>query len=175
MDQKFIKFGINDFSNDIKFSKEYYPLYKNIFVENISLTDEIFIHFILQISLQTKFNGYFDELYTDVIKRKPEYMRELINNFKVSLIGKQKIYNKFYKMFCLYGKISDKEIYFHRKISLFDFDSIFNDYFDLNDNNKKIYFILTCQKIYDYKMNEKYKSNPNEKKVKFGSNKIHVI
>jgi hypothetical protein len=168
MSQSDIKFGINNCLNDITFNKEYYSVYNNVFNDRIILTYELFIFFILQISLKNKFNGYFDELYKDVIKRQSEYLRELINNFKTSYIGEETFYKKIYKKFFKKSKMTEQEIYFHRKIHIFDFDSVFNDYFGLNDNKKKLFFITTCQKIYE----DKIKIKKEVEKLQFVSSKI---
>ena len=168
--QSSVKFGINNLFNDIRFNEEYYTVYNNILNDRNILTYELFIFFILQISLKTKFHGYFDELYVDIIKRKFVYIKELINNFKVSYIGKETLYNKIYKKIFKCNKMSKKEIYFYRRMREFDFDSVFSDYFVLNNNNKQIFFINTCQQIYEAKIRIK-----KENQDKSGSSKVVCI
>ena len=70
MRQSVIKIGIDNFLNKIQFDEEYYSIYNNIFNETERISKERFIFLILQAAKHTKFNGYFDELYVDVIKRK---------------------------------------------------------------------------------------------------------
>jgi uncharacterized protein YneF (UPF0154 family) len=150
--QSNVKFGANSFENDFKFSKEYYSLYNNIFNDNVVLTYEIFIFLILQISLQNKFQGYYDELYEDIIRRKSEYFIQLIKNFKISFLGEQKIVDKIYRKFFNPNKMTEKEIYFKRKLSTFDLDRIFDNNFVLNNNDIKMIFVTTCQKVYEQKI-----------------------
>jgi hypothetical protein len=151
MRKSIIKIGIDMFLNEIKFSKEYYSLYNNIFNNNIEFTEEIFVYFIFQIAHKNKFHGYFDKLYLDVVKRKSHYIKELIVHFRTSYIGELSLYKKFYKTFyCV--KLTDKEIYFNRNIAFFDFDNIFNNYFELNNEDKKTNFITICEGIYNIKV-----------------------
>ena len=66
--------------------------------------------------------------------------------------------------------MSKKEIYFYRRMRDFDFDSVFSDYFVLNNNNKQIFFINTCQQIYEAKIRIK-----KENQDKSGSSKVVCI
>lgn len=171
MRQSVVRVGINNFLNIIKFNEEYYSIYNNIFNETEQISEYRFLFFILQISSQTKFNGYFDELYIDVIKRRSNYIKELVKNFKTAFMGKPTIYNKFIKIFC-FGRPSEREIYFHRKISLIDFDKLFNKYFELNNGNKKEKFIDICEAIYNQHLSKELNQNIDikmKKKVSFKS------
>ena len=174
MRQSVIKIGINNFLNDIKFGEEYYLLYNNILNESIISTEELFFFIILQTCLQTKFSGYFDELYIDIIKRKHEYVKEMLSNFKTAAVDPPTYYNRIKKCCCLCGKMTEKEIMFHRKISLLNFDIAFNEYFDLKNNYKKMNFISKCERIYndsvmfklDEKVNLRFKQK-SERRVRF--------
>lgn len=163
-----IKMSMNIFLHEIKFNKENYSLYNNIFEGTRTLNEEIIIFIILQLAYQTKFKGYFDELYVDVIKRRSEYIKELINNFRVSFIQPPTMYNKIYKFFSC-GRMTDREIYFDRKIRAYDFDSIFDKYFGLNNDVQKIVFINNCEKIY----NNEFKTKLT--KIKNGSSRVCPI
>jgi hypothetical protein len=170
MNQPITKIGIDIFLNEIKFSKEYYFLYKTIFNNRMEFTEEIFVYFILQIAHKKKFQGHFDELYVDVVKRKPEYIKELIHNFRKSYIGEPSIYNKFYKLFfCV--KLTNKEIYFNRNIIIIGFDNIFNTFFELNNEDKKNKFITLCENIYNIKVTRELEYKIN---LKLEQNKKHT-
>lgn len=149
MRQSVIKIGINNFLNDIKFGKEYYSIYNDILNEKIILTEELFFFIIVQTCLQTKFYGYFDELYVDVCKRKTEYVKEILINFKKAAVDPPTYYNRIKIFFCFYGKITEKEISVNRKLSLCNFDIAIDDLFDIKDHNKRDKFISDCEKIYN--------------------------
>lgn len=148
MRQSVIKIGINNFLNDIKFGKEYYSTYDDILNEKIILNEELFFFIILQTCLQTKFYGYFDELYVDVCKRKTEYVREILVNFRKATLEPPTYYNKFKKFCCLCNKMTEKEISINRKLSLCNFDVAIDDLFDIKNHNKRDKFISDCEKIY---------------------------
>lgn len=149
MQKSDIKIGIDNFFNEIKFDENHYSLYNNILNERRAINQEIFFFIILQACLQTSFYGYFDELYIDVLKRKNEYIREILKNFKEAAIDTPTYYNKMKKFFCLCGKMTEKELLFSRQISLFDIDNVFNKYFSFNNDEKKNKFITQCEKIYN--------------------------
>lgn len=160
MSESAIKISINEFFNNIKFCKDYYPVYNNILYKLQTLNNEkIFAFIILQLAYQTKFSGYFDELYVDVANRKPYYIKHLINNFKISFIRPLGIYNIIDKYIFLCGRMTDKEIYFSRKIRDYDFDKIFNRVFDINDISKKKNFISICENIYFNEFKSKLTKN----------------
>lgn len=175
MRQSIIKVGVDNFLNTIKFNKEYHIIYNNVFNNRIDFTYEIFLYFILQAALQNKFNGYFDELYVDVFKRKSHYIKQLTNNFKTAYMGEPSNYDKFMKYFCfcIKEKQSDKEkeIYFYRSLSAyFDFDRTIDLFFELKNEEKQKKFIDFCEIIYKKKMNEELDSRVQtkiKKKVSF--------
>jgi len=176
MRQSIIKIGIDNFLNTIKFNEEYYSIYNNIFNETVRLDKEMFIFFILQAASHTKFHGYFDELYVDVIKRRSDYIRYVIYNFKIAFLGEPTRANKIYKLFCC-GKPTEREIYFNRKISLVDFDKLINSYFDLNNNTKKSDFIDVCESIYNYRTSQILNEQVHikiKKKVQFSDKSIQI-
>ncbi len=163
MNEPAIKIGINDFFNDIKFCKDYYPVYNNILHKSQTLNDEkIFAFIILQLAYQTKFSGYFDELYVGVVNRKSDYVKHLINNFRISFIGPLGIYNIIDKYIFLCARMTDKEIYFSRKIRDYDFDKIFNRVFDINDISKKKNFVSICENIYFNEFKTKLTKNKDD-------------
>lgn len=175
-----IKVG-KDFLNNIKFDKEYYLIYNNIFNNKLDFTEEIFIYFILQVAYQNNFNGYLDELYTDVIKRKPDYIKQLIKNFKESYIGEIPFNTKFRNFFC-FVKPTEKEIQFTRGLTIFEFDKIFDDFFELKNEDKKNKFIAICTIIYDNKIKQILQrrsssklNQKNKKKVSFSSVRIYAV
>jgi hypothetical protein len=181
MRQSITKFGIDIFLNEIKFGKEYYYLYNNIFNNRMAFTEEIFVYFILQIAHKNKFHGNLDELYGVVIERKLDYIKELISNFRTSYIGETSTFNKFYKSFCCI-KITDEEMYFNRNIILFDFDNLFSNYFEPNNEDKKNKFTAVCHLIYDIKVTDELQqrinakfSEQNKKRSASGSSKIFAI
>lgn len=170
MRQSTIKIGIDNFLNKIKFDNEYFQIYNNVFNEKIDFTYEIFVYFILQAAYQNKFHGYFDELYVDIIKRKSDYIRELVNNFKIAFLGPPTNYDRFIKIFCLRGKPSEREIFFHRKLLLFELEKSFDNVFKLKNEVNQKAFIDFCEIIYQRKMNEDLDSkiqNKIKKKVSF--------
>jgi hypothetical protein len=180
MRKSITKIGVDMFLNKIKFNKEYYILYNNIFNNRLEFTEEIFIYFILQISHQNKFHGNFDELYLYVVKRKLDYIKELIINFRTSYIGESSFYDKFIKTFgCV--KLTDKEIYFNRNITILEIDNLFNNHFELDNKDKKDKFIFICEKLYNIKvtpdLQQKIYAKFNEqieKKTYFSSYKIFI-
>ena len=151
-----VKGRTENFLNIIKFNKDYYIIYNDIFNDKIELTYEIFVFFILQAAYNNKFYGYFDELYVDVIKRKSDYKKELTNNFKIAFIGEPlSNYNIFSCCVKQYNEQKDKELFFSRAFrTYFDIDDIINQTFQLNDEEKKNKFINFCEILYDKKMNE---------------------
>lgn len=149
MRQSVIKVGINNFLNDIKIDEKYYSTYNDILDEKTLLTEDLFFFIILQTCLQTKFYGYFDELYVDVCKRKTEYVRELLVNFRKAAVDPPIYYNKIKKLCCFYGRMTEKEIIFTRKIAFFNFDTSIDELFDIKDNNKRDKFISICENIYN--------------------------
>lgn len=164
MRKLFITTEFNVFLNNIKFDKYYYSLYNKIYNGIVKLTQEIVIFIVLQLAWQTKFHGNFHELYYDVIKRKSQYINELVYNFKVAILGKPTIMNQIYKFICS-NKISEQEIQFNLNIAFFEFDRIIDEFFDLNDNVKKSQFIRICQHIH-YDIASKYMDEIMDIKVK---------
>ena len=147
----------------------------------MAFTEEIFVYFILQIAHKNKFHGNLDELYGVVIERKLDYIKELISNFRTSYIGETSTFNKFYKSFCCI-KITDEEMYFNRNIILFDFDNLFSNYFEPNNEDKKNKFTAVCHLIYDIKVTDELQqrinakfSEQNKKRSASGSSKIFAI
>lgn len=149
MRQSVIKIGINNFLNDIKFGKKYYSTYDDILNEKIILNEELFFFIILQTCLQTKFYGYFDELYVDVCKNKNNYVREILVNFKKATLEPPTYYNKIKIFCCLCNKITEKEIIINRKLSLCNYHIAIaiNNLFDSKDNYKRDRFISNCEII----------------------------
>lgn len=149
------KFCIQKCFKNIQFSKEYHSLYNNILRDMHKLTDAIFFRLILQAAFQLNFCGYFDELYVDVIKRSNQYKKEIFKNFEISFFGEKTFYEKIYTSLCCIrnyninfnGKMSNKQIFYHRKIRLIDFDEIIEKYFELKNKEKENYFIDLCEKI----------------------------
>lgn len=162
MRQSITKLGIDIFLNEIKFNKEYYYLYNSIFNNRMAFTEEIFVYFILQIAHKNKFHGNLDELYGVVIERKLDYIKELISNFRTSYIGEKPTLHKFYKSFCCI-KLTDEEMYFNRNIILFDFYTLFDNYFEPNNEDKKNKFTAVCHLIYDIKVTDELEQKINAK------------
>ena len=142
----------------------------------MEFTEEIFIYFILQIAHKNRFHGYFDELYIDIINRKLYYIKELIIHFRTSYLGETSFYNKFVKTFyCV--KLTEKEIYFNRNITIIDFDKIFGDFFELNNEDKKHRFVSICEGIYNLKVTTELEYKINAKfneQIKKRSTKIFI-
>lgn len=170
MRQSVIKIGIDNFLDKIKFDKKYYETYNNVLNEKIDFTYDIFIYFILQVAYQNKFHGYFDELYVDIIKRKSDYIRELIINFKISFLGPPTTCDRFYKFFCFWRGMSDREIFFYRKLTIFELEKSIDNVFQLKNEANLKKFIEFCEIIYKSKMNEEFDSKIEtkiKKKVSF--------
>jgi hypothetical protein len=156
-----IKIGINNFLHDIKFDTNYYSLYNDILNKKNKLNDETFFLLILQTCLDTKFYGYFDELYVDVYKRKTEYIKVITNHFKTACVEPIPWYNKLYNYFCLCNRTTKNEIIFNQKIATINFDKMIEHYFVLNDKNKNTQFINKCEQIYNNSVISKLDENAN--------------
>lgn len=169
MKKSIIKTELDVFLNNLKFNEQYYSMYNKIYNEQIKLSQEIFVFIILQLTSQTNFRGNFYEIYLDVIKRKSDYIRALIHNFKIAILGKPTIYKKIYKFLCC-KKMPDCEIQFHNKMNFFDFDKMFDEIFELNHNAKKSQFVRISQYIYNVPVSELFHEKPSVK-IK----KVHFI
>lgn len=140
------KHGIRHFLSNIKFAKPSFELYKKIVLETSIIDDYSLIFIVLQASSQVGFDGYFDELYLDVCKRREIYIKQIKQNFKVSFSTNQTCMAKLTKLFCCI-KMSNKEILFNRFYLLLDLDTIIAKFFVENNETNKNNFINICNQM----------------------------
>ena len=134
------------FLSNIKFDKKSFELYRNILSGKINIDLELFICIICQTAFHVQFDGYFEELYIDVCKRRDLYIKQIKLNFKLSYISDEVYINKFKKLFCCM-KITNKEIIFNRMIPLLNFDTFIQQFFVERDESNKTIFIDTCNQL----------------------------
>ena len=61
--------------------KPYYNLYDNIITRTIDIDENVLIFLICQTAFQVGFDGYFDEFYIDVSRRRHVYVKQILSNF----------------------------------------------------------------------------------------------
>lgn len=147
--------NIKNFLIKNKFNKGSYDLYNEILIGRRYLTEYILFLIICQAAFQIGFIGYFNELFDDVNRRKVEYYRQILSNFKSAYLYKENIcYTIYYKIRC---KKSRLEINFHRlygELHLNDYIWQIFENIDYKENFIKICNELMMQKAYNVRMDQ---------------------
>lgn len=153
MDRKSIileRKSITSFLSSVKFNKDSYDLYIDIVNGKIQVDENVFILMICQTALQVGFDGFFEELYMDIIKRRSDYIKQIILNLRTAFLSTEGLCTKISKkLFC--RKITNREIMFNRCISLFDFDRFMSVIFIEGNKEKEEIFKTTCNQILQYR------------------------
>jgi hypothetical protein len=149
MDRKSIiteKENIHTFLSNVSFNKMHYNLYNNILTRKIELDENILILLICQTAIQLGFDGYFDEFYIDITKRRHLYIKQILLNLRSAYLSFETLSSKFYKFFRP-SKMSNREILFNRIIHTFDIDNYIVDIFIEENEQHKTKFISICNLI----------------------------
>lgn len=153
MDRKSIileRKSITSFLSSIRFNKDSYDFYIDIINGKIQIDESLFILMICQTALQVGFDGFFEELYIDIIKRRSEYIKQIILNLRTAFLSKEGLCTKISnKLFC--RKITNREIMFNRCMSLFDFDRFMSIIFIEGNQEKEEFFKTICNQILEYR------------------------
>jgi hypothetical protein len=149
MDRKSIitkRKSIHTFLSTISFNKSYYEVYNNILSGKLGIDNIVIIFLVCQTARQLGFDGYFDEFYIDVIKRRNVYLKQILYNLRTAYLSNDsflsKIKNKFY---C--SKTNNREMAFNRIIQTFNFDSLLTELFIEDDEELKHHFMTVCNVI----------------------------
>ena len=138
--------SIHTFLSTISFNKSYYEVYNNILSRKLGIDNIVIIFLVCQTALQLGFDGYFDEFYIDITKRRNVYLKQILYNLRTAYLSNDsflsKIKNKFY---C--SKTNNREMAFNRIIQTFNFDSLLAELFIEDDEELKQHFITVCNII----------------------------
>jgi hypothetical protein len=134
------------FLSNISFNKPYYNLYDNIINRTVFIDENVVIFLICQTAFQVGFDGFFDEFYIDVSKRRHVYIKQILSNFRTAYLSFETLSSKFYK-FIYRLKMSNREILFNRIIKTFDFDNYIASIFIEDNEELKQNFIAVCNLI----------------------------
>jgi hypothetical protein len=149
MDRKSIiieRKSTHTFLSNISFNKPYFNLYNEIILRHLELDDNVLIFLICQTAFQVGFDGYFDEFYLDVSRRRHIYVKQILSNFRTAYLSFEKMSAKFYKFICCL-KMTNREISFNRIIHTFDFDNYIASIFIERNEELKNNFITVCNII----------------------------
>jgi hypothetical protein len=149
MDRKSIiieRKSTHTFLSNISFNKPYYNLYNNIITRTIDIDENVLIFLICQTAFQVGFDGYFDEFYIDISRRRHVYVKQILSNFRTAYLSFETLSSKFYKFICCF-KMSNREISFNRIIHTFDFDNYIASIFIEGNEELKNNFITVCNII----------------------------
>lgn len=153
MDRKSIileRKSITSFLSSVRFNKDSYDLYTDIVNGKIQVDENVFILMICQTALQVGFDGFFEELYIDIIKRRADYIKQIILNLRTAFLYNESLCTKISnKVFC--KKMTNREILFHRCVSLFDFDKFMSVIFIEGNKEKEEIFKTICNQILEYR------------------------
>ena len=137
--------SIHTFLSNISFNKSFYELYNNILSRKQDIDNIVIIFLVCQTAFQVGFDGYFDEFYIDICKRRNMYLKHILHNFRTAYVSNQSYLSKIKKLFCF--KSNNREILFNRIIQTHDFDSFLADIFIENNEELKQQFITVCELI----------------------------
>jgi hypothetical protein len=105
---------------------------------------------ICQTALQVGFDGFFEELYMDIIKRQNEYIKQIKLNLRTAFLYKETICEKISKrIFC--QKMTNREMLFQRSMKTFDFENYISKIFIINNKEKEDKFKNVCNEILAYR------------------------
>jgi hypothetical protein len=136
--------SIHTFLSNISFNKSYYELYNSILTRKQGMDNIVFIFLVCQTAFQVGFDGYFDEFYTDICKRKKVYLKHILHNFRTAQLSKISLLSSLKKLCC---SSDDREIIFNRIIQTHQFDSFLADIFIEENQELKQQFIIICELI----------------------------
>jgi hypothetical protein len=138
--------SIHTFLSTISFNKSHYEVYNNILSRKLGIDNIVIIFLVCQTARQIGFDGYFDEFYIDITKRKNVYLNHILYNLRTAYLSKSsflsKLNNKFY---C--SKTNNREMAFNRIIQTFNFGSLLTDLFMEDNEELKEQFITVCNLI----------------------------
>lgn len=134
------------FLSNICFNKQYYHIYNNIISGKVFIDESLFIFLLCQAAFQVKFDGYFDEFYIDICKRRHDYIKQIMLNFRTAYLSLETYVSRFNKWIG-FVKISNREIYVNHVIQTFDFDIFMDDLFMEDNEERKCTFITICNLI----------------------------
>ena len=139
--------SINTILSNISFNKTYYNLYNNIITRTIYVDDNVMIFLICQTAFQVGFDGYFDDFYVDVSRRRDIYVKQILSNFRTAYLSSERLSSKIYRFICCF-KMSNREITFNRIIRTFDFNNYIANIFIEGNEELKHNFINVCNVIF---------------------------
>lgn len=138
--------SIHTFLSNISFNKSYYEFYNNILIRKQGIDNIVIIFLVCQTASQVGFDGYFDEFYIDVCKRRNVYLKYILHNFRTAYLSNTSFLSNLKKLFCF--KSNDREILFNRIIQSHNFDSFLLDIFIEDNEELKQQFITICELIF---------------------------
>ena len=101
--------SIHTFLSAISFNKTYYKLYNNILTRKQGIDNIVIIFLICQTSFQVGFDGYFDEFYIDICKRRNVYLKHILHNFRSAYVSNRSFLSNIKKIFCFELSIREKQ------------------------------------------------------------------
>lgn len=149
MDRKSIMIerkSITTFLSNISFNKQYYNLYNNIITRKLDIDENVLIFLICQTAFQVGFDGYFDEFYIDISKRRHVYITQILRNLRTAYVSLETVSSTFFKVFCCL-KMSNREKSFNRIIQFVDLDTLMAQLFVEDDEELKQHFIAISNLI----------------------------
>jgi hypothetical protein len=149
MDRKSIiieRKSIHTFLSGISFNKQYYNLYNDIISGKIDIDETVLIYLVCQTAFQVGFDGYFDEFYNDISRRRNIYAKQILSNFKTAYLSKETYISKMYKCITR-SKMSNIEMFFNRIIQSFNFEFFMAEMFIEDNEDLKFIFITICNLI----------------------------
>jgi hypothetical protein len=134
------------FLSNIAFNKLYYKLYDSIINRTTDIDENVVIFLICQTARQVGFDGYFDEFYMDVSRRRHIYVKQILSNFETAYLSFETFSSKLYKF--IYGlKKNNREILFNSMLHTFNLDNYIASIFVEGNEELKNKFIAVCNLI----------------------------
>jgi hypothetical protein len=138
--------SIHNFLSTISFNKSYYKMYNNILSRKIVIDNVVIIFLVCQTAFQFGFDGYFDEFYIDISKRRNVYLKQVLQNLRTAYISNDSYLSKIQKKICCL-KTNNREKTFNHIIRAHNFDSLLAETFIEDDQELKRHFITVCDLI----------------------------
>lgn len=138
--------SIHTFLSSISFNKSYYKLYNEILSRKVDIDNIVIIFLVCQTAVQVGFDGYFDEFYIDISKRRNAYVKQVLHNLRTAYISNDSYLSKIQKNICCL-KTKNREKKFNNIIHTFDFDNYIASIFIEDHEELKQHFITVCDLI----------------------------
>lgn len=138
--------SIHTFLSSISFNKTYYKLYNDILSRKVGIDNIVIIFLVCQTAFQVGFDGYFDEFYIDISKRRNVYIKQVLHNLRIAYTSNDSYLSKIQKNIC-FVKTNNREKKFNHIIWTHNVDSLLADIFIEEHEELKQYFMTVCELI----------------------------